>query len=76
MKILVLKKGFHGFGPMIILLEEGMITNVQFLLHSEPEIKAEYERFCARIRSDPYEEKNAKLFLSPWMEGWKKKYHY
>ena len=34
-----LEKGFHGIEPMMVLLEEGQITNVQFLLHSEKEIK-------------------------------------
>jgi len=28
MKIIILEKGFHGIEPMMVLLEEGQITNV------------------------------------------------
>lgn len=73
MKIIILEKGFHGIEPMMVLLEEGQITNVQFLLHSENEIKDEYESYCKTLHADPYEEDIATKYLAPWMDAWKKK---
>lgn len=72
MKILILEKGFHGFGPMLSLLEQGLITNVQFLLHSEPSIKKEYEEHCSFIKADPYDNDVAAQFIDPWLQAWKK----
>lgn len=73
MKIIDLENGFHGIEPMMVLLEEGQITNVQFLLHSEEEIKDEYENYCKSFHTDPNDEETAKKYLMPWMEAWKKK---
>lgn len=73
MKILIVERGFHGIAPMLELLEEQMITNVQFLLHSEKRIKEEYECFCKSTRSDPYDENVATKYLEPWMKAWKSK---
>lgn len=73
MKILVVEKGFHGVGPMLELLDEGLITNVQFLMHSEKSVKTDYEKYCKMRRSDPYDEDNATRYISPWMDAWRKK---
>lgn len=71
MKILVLSKGFHGVEPMFNLLEQHQITNAQFLLHSTPGMKAEYERYCTSFHKDPYDEDVATQYLNPWLTAWR-----
>ncbi len=66
MKILVLEQGYHGFMPMKNLLDEGMITKVQFLLHSAPVVEKEYKRYCRSFQKDPYDESVATDYLSLW----------
>lgn len=70
MKILITEKGFHGMEPMLELLENGKITNVQFLLHTEKQIKKEYEHYCTAINADPYDENVASKYISPWRRAW------
>lgn len=73
MKILLLENGFHG-APMLNLLEQGQITNVQFLLYTEPEMKRSYESYCSSINADPYNEEVATKYVTPWIKALKAKY--
>lgn len=73
MEITIIEKGCHGVEPMLELLESGQITNVQFLLHTEKQIRTEYERYCSAANADPYDEDVATRYLSPWMKIWKAK---
>lgn len=73
MKILLLENGFHGMEPMMNLLEQGQITNAQFLLYTEPDMRKDYEKYCSTINANPYDEDIATKYITPWMEGLKKK---
>lgn len=73
MKILLLENGFHG-APMLSLLEQGQITNVQFLLYTEPEMKSSYESYCSTINANPYDEDVATKYVAPWIKALKAKY--
>lgn len=73
MKILLLENGFHGKEPMMNLLEQGQITNAQFLLYTEPGMRKVYEKYCSAIHANPYDEDVATQYITPWMEALKKK---
>lgn len=71
MRITIIENGFHGIGPMKELLDSGRITGVQFLLHSEEQIRTEYEHYCSAVNADPYDEEAATDFLASWRKIWK-----
>lgn len=74
-KIIILGNGSHGFASLLPLLEGRKITTVQFLLHSEDDINADYTKYCDNRKVSPYEEDIALEYASLKFLFWKDKYN-
>lgn len=75
LKIILLGNGYHVFTSLLPLLEDEKITIVQFLLHSEADINADYMKYCKGNKVSPYEESNALEYTSLKFQFGKEKYN-